>query len=223
MLRPRSLALLACALVSGALALSPPASAEPAVFGARLAAAAAEQASRHVVYDPAYVVIPYPWGDVPADRGVCADVVVRAYRALGVDLQKRVHEDMTANFSVYPKTWGLKQPDSNIDHRRVLNLATFFTHRGAALPVSKNPADYRAGDVVTWNLLGPLGFLPHMGVVTDSAGPSGRPLIVHNIGTGPQVEDVLFDWPMLGHYRYEVAAGAEDRRADPAILPAASP
>jgi uncharacterized protein YijF (DUF1287 family) len=192
-----------------ALALAIPASATG--FGERLAAAAVEQTWRRVVYDPSYVSIPYPWGDVPADRGVCADVIVRAYRSLGVDLQLRVHEDMANSFAAYPADWGLSRPDRNIDHRRVLNIETFFTREDARLPPSDDPADYAPGDVVAWSVRVGRSDLPHMGVVSDRIGPSGRPLIVHNIGRGPQVEDVLFEWPMTGRYRYEVAAGEEDR------------
>jgi uncharacterized protein YijF (DUF1287 family) len=178
-------------------------------FGERLAAAAAEQARHRVFYDPAYVVIDYPWGDVSADRGVCADVIVRAYRALGIDLQQQVHEDMSVAFDAYPDDWGLTRPDPNIDHRRVLNLETYFERRGAVLPPSSDPADYEPGDVVAWNLRGDRGKLPHMGVVLDRRAPSGNPLVVHNIGAGPQVEDVLFAWPMTGRYRYVASDGAD--------------
>jgi uncharacterized protein YijF (DUF1287 family) len=202
---------LASTLIGAVAAIMAATAAHADGFGSDLAAAAAEQAEHRVVYDPAYVSIPYPWGDVPADRGVCADVIVRAYRALGVDLQQRVHEDMTAAFDAYPTYWSLTRPDPNIDHRRVLNLETFFSRAGERLPPSDDPADYRPGDVVAWNLRGDAGFLPHMGVVLDETGPSGRPLIAHNIGRGPQVEDVLFDWPMTGRYRYAVAPGDEDR------------
>lgn len=200
-------------ILSAAIAASPLAAPAHAEFGAQLAAAAAEQARHRVVYDPAYVAIDYPWGDVAADRGVCADVIVRAYRALGIDLQQRVHEDMSAHFSAYPADWGLSRPDPNIDHRRVLNLETYFERRGARLPPSADPADFLPGDVVAWNLRGDAGKLPHMGVVLDRRGPSGAPLVAHNIGAGPQVEDVLFAWPMTGRYRY-VAADAEDDRLD---------
>jgi hypothetical protein len=192
-----------------ALALAVPASASG--FGAQLAAAAAEQAQHRVVYDGSYVAIPYPWGDVAADRGVCADVIVRAYRALGVDLQLRVHEDMAADFDAYPDNWGLRRPDPSIDHRRVLNLETYFTRAGARLPPSDDAADYQPGDVIAWSVRVGRADLPHMGVVVDRVGASGRPMVVHNIGLGPQVEDVLFDWPMTGRYRYAVAAGDEDR------------
>jgi uncharacterized protein YijF (DUF1287 family) len=157
-------------------------------------------------YDPAYVRLAYPGGDVPPDRGVCTDVVIRAYRALGIDLQQRVHEDMRAHFGAYPQAWGLARPDRNIDHRRVPNLAVFFARQGAALPVSRNASDYRPGDLVTWRLP---GNLPHIGLVSerradDAAGATheARPLILHNVGAGAQLEDVLFAWPVTGHYRY---------------------
>jgi len=173
----------------------------------RLSAAALARTAARVTYDPAYVRLAYPGGDVPADRGVCADVVVRAFRAaLGVDLQQRVHEDMTAAFDAYPKLWGLTRPDSNIDHRRVPNLEAFLRRQGAALRVTDDPADYRPGDIVAWNLRGEAngrgGFLPHIGIVTDRLAPSGRPQVVHNIGAGPKLEDVLFAWPITGHYRW---------------------
>jgi uncharacterized protein YijF (DUF1287 family) len=211
-MRRRALALL---LALAALAVgSAPAFATPEEdFALRLAAAAEERATHRVVYDPAYVSIAYPWGDVAPDRGVCADVLIRAYRALGVDLQTRVHEDMAAAFDAYPDTWGLTRPDPNIDHRRVLNLETFFTRHGERLAPSDDPADYEPGDIVAWNLRGDAGFLPHIGIVTNRVARSGRPMIAHNIGAGPKVEDVLFDWPMTGHYRYAVAPGEEDRPA----------
>ncbi|HRX40446.1 MAG TPA: DUF1287 domain-containing protein [Parvularculaceae bacterium] len=172
-------------------------------FGKRLSEAAIERTQHRVAYDPSYVIIPYPGGDVADGRGVCSDVVIRSYRALGVDLQQLVHEDMAANFSVYPSLWGLSRPDTNIDHRRVPNLETFFTRRGARKALSASPKDFEPGDIVAWNLRGDAGFLPHIGVVTDRVGVSGWPLVVHNIGGGPKLEDVLFAWPMTGHYRYE--------------------
>lgn len=188
-------------LVMAFAGLAVSASAEPAGFGARLSAAAIERTAHRVVYDPAYVRLAYPMGDVAPDRGVCADVIVRSLRALGVDLQAHVHEDMTAAFSAYPTHWGLRRPDPNIDHRRVPNLETFLTRKGARLPASADPADYRPGDIVAWNLRGDAGFLPHIGIVTDRIGPTGRPMIVHNIGAGPKLEDILFDWPITGRYR----------------------
>jgi len=164
-----------------------------------LVSAAIEQTTRAVTYDGSYRRITYPGGDVPAEIGVCSDVVVRAYRALGLDLQVKVHEDMRRAFRAYPQLWGLPGPDANIDHRRVPNLQTFFRRAGAALPVSSAADAYRAGDLVTWMLP---GNLPHIGIVSDRSSPSGTPLVVHNIGRGPQVEDMLFAYPITGHYRY---------------------
>ena len=152
-----------------------------------------------VRYVSSYVRIPYPGGDVPADTGVCTDEIIRSYRAVGVDLQKEVHEDMVRNFAAYPNRWHRTQPDSNIDHRRVPNLQTFFRRAGAALPVSRDAAAYQAGDLVTWMLP---GNLPHIGIVTADTSSAGTPLIVHNIGRGPEVEDTLFKYPITGHYRY---------------------
>ena len=172
--------------------------------GGTLARAAVQQVGVTVNYDPAYTRIPYPNGDVPRDRGVCTDVVIRAFRAVGVDLQARVHEDMSRNFAAYPHKWGLAQADSNIDHRRVPNLQRWFERQHRSLRVSSNPADYRAGDVVSWKLP---GGLDHVGVV--SAQRSGkRLLVVHNIGAGAREEDVLFAWPVTGHYRWFAASGA---------------
>jgi hypothetical protein len=158
-----------------------------------------EQTRHQVTYDGSYRVIPYPGGDVPANIGVCTDVIIRAYRAVGIDLQRLVHEDMRSAFSSYPRLWGLKGPDRNIDHRRVPNLQTFFTRKYAALPRSRNAADYEAGDLVTWMLP---GNLPHIGIVSSTRASSGRLMLVHNIGRGPQVEDVLFAYDVTGHYRY---------------------
>jgi uncharacterized protein YijF (DUF1287 family) len=169
---------------------------------ARLVAAAVAQTSQRVTYDGSYRRIPYPGGDVPAHIGVCTDVVIRAYRVLGVDLQQRVHEDMRAAFRAYPQAWGLRGPDSNIDHRRVPNLQTYFRRQGAALPVPRagDATPYRPGDLVTWMLP---GNLPHIGIVSDRRSDDGaRPLIVHNIGRGPEVEDMLFAYTITGHYRY---------------------
>lgn len=170
-------------------------------FALRLAAAAEHRATQSVRYDAAYIRIPYPMGDVPADQGVCSDEVIRAYRLLGIDLQRLVHEDMSRAFHVYPKTWGLKSPDRNIDHRRVPNLAKFFTRHGQSLAVSEDPANYKAGDIVAWAL--PDG-RPHIGIVTEQTTSDGkRPLVMHNIGRGPQIEDMLFGLKITGHYRYE--------------------
>jgi uncharacterized protein YijF (DUF1287 family) len=165
----------------------------------RVITAAIAQTAQHVRYDGRYRRIPYPGGDVPADTGVCTDVVIRAWRAAGVDLQQRVHEDMTRAFRAYPRQWGLAGPDSNIDHRRVPNLQAYFRRRGVERPVTLNPSDYAAGDLVTWMLP---GNLPHIGLITDRKAAGGRPLIVHNIGNGPELEDMLLRFPITGHYRY---------------------
>ncbi len=171
-----------------------------AVFTKKVVEAAEAQTKERVVYDGRYFKLAYPGGDVPAGLGVCTDVVVRAFRKAGTDLQVAVHEDMAKNFSVYPKKWGRRSPDANIDHRRVPNLMTFFTRRGASLPVTKRAEDYKPGDLVTWDLG---GGLTHIGVVVADPLGASKPLIVHNIGRGPRREDVLFDWTVTGHYRYE--------------------
>lgn len=169
-------------------------------FSDRLAQAAESQVGKTTIYDPAYAQLAYPGGDIPLERGVCADVVVRAFRAEGLDLQKLVHEDMSRAFKSYPQAWGLKGPDKNIDHRRVLNLQCYFERRGWKLTVSQNGADYRPGDVVAWRLPG--SNLPHIGVVSTRKDPTGaRPLVVHNVGAGAQCEDVLFAYNLKGHYR----------------------
>ncbi len=150
-------------------------------------------------YDPAYRRLAYPGGDVPAHTGVCCDVVTRALRtAHGFDLQKEVHEDMRAHFAAYPKNWGLKKTDANIDHRRVPNLRTFFRRRGWSVALARSPANYRPGDIVTWDLGNGLA---HIGVVSDRRSAGGTPLVVHNIGRGAQEEDVLLAWEITGHYR----------------------
>jgi uncharacterized protein len=168
-------------------------------FASKLAHAALDRTRVQVRYDPAYIKLSYPGGDVPADTGVCTDEIVRAYRALGIDLQKLVHEDMKKNFSRYPKNWGLSTTDKNIDHRRVPNLQTFFKRHGQSLPVTDNGSDYKPGDLVTSLVAGKL---PHIGIVVPSPNGSATPWIVHNIGSGPQLEDVLFTYPLTGHYRY---------------------
>jgi uncharacterized protein len=189
--------LLAAALCSAAQQQSTEKHAE---FTRRLVAAAMERTRHHVRYEPAYIHIPYPGGDVPADTGVCTDEIIRAYRAVGVDLQKEVHEDMLKNFSAYPnqKRWGLSHADSNIDHRRVPNLMVFFQRNGESLPATQAAEDYAPGDLVTWNLGG--GVL-HIGIVVDYT-LGTRYFVVHNIGEGPKMEDVLFYWKVTGHYRY---------------------
>lgn len=145
--------------------------------------------------------IPYPGGDVPVDTGVCTDEVIRAYRALGIDLQKEVHEDIAANFWKYPNhaRWMTIQPDTNIDHRRVPNLMVFFSRKGTSLPISTRAEEYGPGDLVTWDLG---GGVPHIGIVVDQKARSGRYMMVHNIGQGPKMEDVLFSWKITGHYQY---------------------
>jgi uncharacterized protein YijF (DUF1287 family) len=170
-------------------------------FTAHFVDAALERTQHHVRYDGRYMVIAYPNGDVPEEIGVCSDEVIRVYRKLGVDLQKDLHEDMVRNFTIYPKKWGLKRPDTNIDHRRVPNLQTLFTRKGQVLTTSQTDAHiYKAGDLVTWMLP---GNLPHIGMVTDQRSEDSiRPLIVHNIGSGPKLEDMLFNYPITGHYRY---------------------
>jgi len=171
-------------------------------FLLKLVAAAVERTDHTVRYDPAYVRIAYPNGDVPADTGVCTDEIIRSYRALGVDLQKEVHEDMEHNFSAYPRKWSwlLSHTDTNIDHRRVPNLMVFFARKGESLKISSDAGDYAPGDLVTWDLG---GNIPHIGIVVDQKSHQiGRYLIVHNIGQGPKMEDVLFNWKITGHYRY---------------------
>lgn len=174
-------------------------------FLRQFAAAALDRTQHKVRYDPAYVRLPYPGGDVPADTGVCTDEVIRAYRAVGIDLQKEVHEDMAANFSAYPQKWGRRGPDANIDHRRVPNLMVFFSRKGESLPITDRSEDYTPGDLVTWDLG---GGLTHIGMVVDRKTLfTRRYMIVHNIGQGPKMEDVLFDWKITGHYRYFGPAG----------------
>lgn len=168
-------------------------------FAARLVHAALDRTRHTVRYEPAYLKLAYPGGDVPADTGVCTDEVVRAYRSLGHDLQKLVHEDMKRAFSAYPKNWGLSRPDPNIDHRRVPNLQTFFKRKGAALPATDKPKDYLPGDLMTCLVAGKL---PHIALVVPAPDGGERPWIVHNIGGGPQLEDRLFEFPLTGHYRF---------------------
>ncbi len=170
-------------------------------FYTELADSSLTLTKQDVVYDPSYFRLDYPNGDVPPNKGVCTDVVIRAYRKLGIDLQKEVHEDMVANFNQYPKIWELSGPDKNIDHRRVPNLMTFFTRHGATLSITENPADYMPGDVVCWNLG---GRITHIGIVSNKRSPTGnRPLIIHNIGGGQVLEDMLFDYAIIGHYRFK--------------------
>ena len=167
----------------------------------KLSNAAVELTKNKVIYDGSYFSIPYPNGDVPKGKGVCTDVIIRAYRKLGIDLQKEVHEDMKVNFEIYPKIWGLKTTDKNIDHRRVPNLMTFFKRKGKVLPITKKPNDYKPGDIVSWSLS---GGLTHIGIVVDKKSiDNKRNLIVHNIGSGQVIEDCLFDFKITGHYSYK--------------------
>ncbi|MEW6338756.1 MAG: DUF1287 domain-containing protein [Acidobacteriota bacterium] len=182
----------------------------PAAPNHPLVEAARKQVGVTVHYDGRYAAIAYPGGDLPADRGVCTDVVVRAYRAIGLDLQRLVHEDMTAAWREYPKLWGLSRPDPNIDHRRVPNLVAYFRRHGATLGVPRDPGAYLPGDLVTWRL--PSG-VPHIGVVSDRTSADGVPLVIHNIGGGAVEEDVLLAWTVTGHFRYP-APGPEAGREE---------
>jgi uncharacterized protein YijF (DUF1287 family) len=171
-------------------------------FLKQFVAAAIERTHHTVRYVADYVKIPYPGGDVPADTSVCSDEVIRTYRAVGVDLQKEVHEDMKQSFSSYPHPikWLTLRPDANIDHRRVPNLMVFFSRKGESLPLTHRAEDYAPGELITWDLG---GNVPHIGIVVDQRSlSSGRYMIVHNVGQGPKMEDVVFAWKITGHYRY---------------------
>jgi hypothetical protein len=170
-------------------------------FYEKLADSTITLTKQKVKYDPTYFKLKYPNGDVPADKGVCTDVVIRAYRKLGIDLQKEVHEDMNENFKIYPQRWGMPGPDKNIDHRRVPNLMTFFKRFGKEKKISNEPKDYQPGDIVCWNLG---GSITHIGVVVkNKSTDKKRNLIVHNIGAGQVLEDCLFSFKIIGHYRYQ--------------------
>jgi uncharacterized protein YijF (DUF1287 family) len=170
-------------------------------FAEELASAALMLTGQEVIYDPAYYTIDYPNGDVPAGRGVCTDVVIRAYRAVGIDLQQEVHEDMLDNFELYPDIWGLEWPDANIDHRRVPNLMKYFERNGTEKPITETAADYLPGDIVCWNLG---GAVTHIGIIANSRSHDGlRPMLVHNIGGGQVLEDCLFAYRIIGHYIYQ--------------------
>lgn len=176
----------------------------PAFFGPsfnqRLARSAFELTKDSVRYDQRYYRMSYPMGDVPAGRGVCTDVVVRAYRKMGIDLQKEVHEDMRGNFKLYPRLWGQRAPDTNIDHRRVPNLMTFFSRHGKALEITYRAADYKPGDIVCWVWQ---NGMTHIGIVAEQKTPcNSRHMIIHNKGSGQQLEDYLFKTKIIGHYRY---------------------
>jgi uncharacterized protein YijF (DUF1287 family) len=169
-------------------------------FYLQLSDAAVEITKDRVQYDPSYFVIDYPNGDIPANKGVCTDVIIRAYRKIGTDLQKNVHEDMAQNFNIYPRDWGLKKPDKNIDHRRVPNLRTFFSRYGVSLKPTSNPDDYKPGDIVTWDLGKGIA---HIGIVIkERSDDAKRHLVVHNIGNGQEMSDCLFTYRITGHYRY---------------------
>ncbi|WP_026942815.1 DUF1287 domain-containing protein [Hellea balneolensis] len=171
-----------------------------AFAGEALVAAAQDRLKEKVIYNGAYMRLDYPGGDVPANIGVCTDVIIRSYRAaFGFDFQKAVHEDMKANFSAYPKNWGLKRTDRNIDHRRVPNLETYLKRQGASLGISRKAKDFKPGDIVSWRIA---GRLPHIGIVSDRRARDGNPLIIHNVGAGPQEENVLFAYKMTGHFRF---------------------
>ena len=173
--------------------------AQRGVNSENLVKAAHERLKSFVIYNGKYVKLKYPMGDVHKNTGVCTDVIIRSYRQLGLDFQQLIHEDMKAHFSSYPKNWGLKKPDTNIDHRRVPNIRRFLKRKGYSLPITKNPNDYRAGDIVTWRLA---NNLPHIGIVVDQKSSKSIPLIIHNIGWGPKLEDFLFGAKITGHYRY---------------------
>ncbi len=169
-------------------------------FYNRLADSAFVLTKQKVVYDPSYLILNYPNGDVPRGKGVCTDVVIRAYRKVGIDLQREVHEDIKRNFDVYPKKWGHTKPDKNIDHRRVLNLMTFFSRQGTDIEISDNPKDYETGDIVCWDLG---SGVMHIGIVSANKTEDGKKnLIIHNIGAGQVEEDILFDYKIIGHYKY---------------------
>jgi len=169
-------------------------------FYDKLAKSAIELTQQHVTYDPHYFIIKYPNGDIPVDKGVCTDVIIRAYRKVGTDLQKEVHEDMQQHFNLYPSNWGMTHPDKNIDHRRVPNLMVFFQRKGKTLKITKQAIDYFPGDIVCWNLG---GGITHIGIVSNIRSKDQiRYQIVHNIGFGQVLEDCLFSYKIIGHYRY---------------------
>ena len=178
-------------------------------FYKKLVMAAVERTTYEEDYDPSYYTIDFPDGDIPANKGVCTDLIIRAYRKTGIDLQVEVNKDMSENFSSYPGIWGLSAPDPNIDHRRVPNLIRFFERKGKCLPVSNDWADYSPGDIVAWDLG---NGITHIGIVTDLRNSTGTGyLIAHNIGYGPELEDMLFTYRIIGHYRYGEMHGRESR------------
>jgi uncharacterized protein len=198
----RSCTFFVCGSLSRTAQRNPTTPGERQQFLDKLVATAIERTNHSVKYVSTYVRIDYPGGDVPADTGVCSDEIIRIYRGVSVDLQKEVHEDIVKNWSDYPPKakWHQAHPDSNIDHRRVPNLMVFFSRKGENLPLSLRAEDYSPSDIVTWDLG---GHVPHIGMVVNvKSAENGRFLIVHNIGQGPKMEDVLFSWKITGHYRY---------------------
>ncbi|WP_288998244.1 DUF1287 domain-containing protein [uncultured Psychrobacter sp.] len=187
------------AVVLSVMLIQPTVAASPISSGNKLALDAKKQIGVTVSYDPAYRKLAFPRGDVPIETGVCTDVIVRAYRLQNIDLQQLVNHDMKSNWSTYPKHWGLKSTDKNIDHRRVPNLEVYFEHHGQALSITDKDS-FRAGDIVTWRL--PNSNLPHIGIVSDNKAADGTPLIIHNIGRGTQEENILFAYPITKHFRY---------------------
>lgn len=192
-LKVLSIALLLLSMIQPALAAGSISS------GSKLAADAKKQIGVTLSYDPAYRQLDFPRGDVPQETGVCTDVIIRAYRLQNIDLQQLINYDMKANFSAYPKIWGLKSVDKNIDHRRVPNLETYFERHGQTLSIT-DKSSFLAGDIVSWRL--PNGDLPHIGIVSDKVAGDGTPLIIHNIGQGTQEENILFAYPITKHFRY---------------------
>ena len=175
----------------------------PNGFQKSLVEAAKDRLNYNISYDGRYIKIPYPNGDIPSNIGVCTDLIIRSFRKLDIDLQKLVHEDMKKNYHAYPskKIWGLKSPDTNIDHRRVPNLQTFFTRMGSSLAITKKAQNYKPGDIVTWDIAGRSPW--HIGIVSDKiSNITGNPLIIHNMGRGPIINDMLFKFKITGHYRY---------------------
>jgi uncharacterized protein YijF (DUF1287 family) len=192
------------------------AAAAPKASGLGLVAAGLQQIGVTTTYDPAYATLKYPNGDVPIERGVCCDVIIRALRASEIDLQKLVHEDMKANFSAYPKLWGLRKTDTNIDHRRVPNLAKYFERAGKKQSVTKDPSDYLPGDFVVCRLS---NGLIHIMLVSNQKNADGRPLVIHNIGSGAREEDRLFEFTIEGHYRWYGASSETKGGANPSKRP----
>lgn len=174
-------------------------------FGGGLAAAALAHSGEKITYDPSYYKIAYPNGDLPANKGVAADVIVRCYRSMGMDLQVLVHEDMSENFRGYPGLWGAAAPDTNIDHRRVANLQRFFEHKGRTITASRNASDYLPGDIVVWELG---NAEKHIGIIVPGPGDRAEEAwVVHNMGAGVKWENILFDYSVQRHFRYPADTG----------------